>query len=66
MNGILALIDLILQWGARIASASALIMKARSEGRDVSEAELDALMADDDAARARQLEALQRAKDEGR
>jgi hypothetical protein len=46
-----AIIDLILSLVSRLQAAAALIRKARSEGREITEAELDTLVADDNAAR---------------
>lgn len=44
----------------------ALISRARAEGRDVSDAEIDALLAQDDAAKAKLAAHIQQAKSEGR
>lgn len=48
----LILIQLLTQLLAQAQSIGQLISKARSEGRDVTDAELGALMAQDDAVRA--------------
>lgn len=48
----LALITLLLQYSDKIAAAGKLLATAHSEGRDVTDAELDTLFAGDDAARA--------------
>jgi len=46
------LINLLLGLLDRASTIGALFAKAQSEGRDITDAELDALVADDDAARA--------------
>lgn len=56
---LLALFDRATQWATVIA-------KARAEGRPVSEAEIDAFFASDDAADQRLTEAIAKAKAEGR
>jgi len=48
----LAIITLLLQYSDKIAQIGGLLSKAQSEGRDVTDAELDTLFAGDDAARA--------------
>lgn len=48
----LILIQLLTQLLAQAQSIGQLVSKARSEGRDVTDAELAALMAQDDAVRA--------------
>jgi hypothetical protein len=53
MGNALALIALLLQYSDKITQIGALLTKANTEGRDVSDTELDALFADDDAAKAR-------------
>lgn len=53
MTNLLAITTLLLQYSDKIASMAKLMNTATAEGRDVSDAELDALFADDDAARAR-------------
>lgn len=52
MGTALALVTLLLQYSDKITQIGTLLTKAQSEGRDVTEAELDTLFADDDAARA--------------
>ena len=52
MNNALILVSLLLQYSDKIAAVSKLLTAAHSEGRDVTDAELDALFAGDDAARA--------------
>lgn len=56
---LLQLLDRATQWGTVIA-------QARTEGRPVSPAEIDAFFAADDAADKRLQEAIDRAKAEGR
>jgi hypothetical protein len=48
----LALVTLLLQYSDKITQMGTLLAKAHAEGRDVSTAELDALFAQDDAAKA--------------
>jgi hypothetical protein len=62
----LALIDLILSLASRMQAAGQLIKIARAEGRDVTTAELDELAAADDAARDALVDAIAKAKEEGR
>ncbi len=57
MENIAILLDLLLRAAGQMQTFAALINKARSENRDVTRAELDALYADDDKARA-ELQAL--------
>lgn len=52
MNNALILIGLLMQYSDKIAAVTKLLNTAHSEGRDVTEAELDELFAGDDAARA--------------
>ena len=52
MTAALALITLILQYSDKLSQMATLLAKAHSEGRDVTDAELDALFSDDDKARA--------------
>ena len=52
MGTALALVTLLLQYSDKITQIGTLLTKAHSEGRDVTEAELDALFVDDDVARA--------------
>jgi hypothetical protein len=56
------LLTLMIQMMSRAAEFGALITKARSEGRDVTEAELDALAANDDLMRAELQKAINEAK----
>lgn len=55
-------LTLMIQMLNRAAEFGALITKARGEGRDISQAELDALVAQDDAARADLQAAIDEAK----
>lgn len=52
MNNALILVSLLLQYSDKIAAVTKLLNTAHTEGRDVTDAELDALFAGDDAARA--------------
>lgn len=52
MNNALILVSLLLQYSDKIATVGKLLNTAKNEGRDVTKAELDALFAGDDAARA--------------
>jgi hypothetical protein len=56
---ILALLDRAIQWGA-------VVKKAHDEGRRVSEAEIDAFVAQDNDADQRLQDAITRARAEGR
>ena len=62
MTNLLALTTLLLQYSDKIASMAKLMNTATAEGRDISDAELDALFADDDAARARLIALIVAAK----
>ena len=62
MNGTIA-IQLLLGLLDRASSIGTLINKARADKRDISDAELDALMAADDAARAALEKAIAAAKE---
>jgi len=53
MTNALALLALLLQYSDKVIAIGKLLQTAQSEGRDITTAELDALFADDDAARAR-------------
>lgn len=55
-------ISLILALLQRSTEISALIKKARDEGRDIDDAELDGLVAADDTARAALVDAIAKAK----
>jgi hypothetical protein len=57
-----AILDLILSLVSRLQAAAALIQKARAENREITDAELDTLVADDDAARAKLVEAIAAAR----
>lgn len=59
-------IELLIQLIDRAAAASAIIKKARAEGRDVTSAELQALRAEGDQALTDLDAAIQLAKSEGR
>lgn len=59
----LELIDSLL---ARAASVNTTILTARKEGRDVSDAEIDAAVSGDDLATATLAAAIAKAKSEGR
>ena len=52
MTNALALVSLLLQYTDKITQISGLLSTAHAEGRDVTQAELDALFAQDDAAKA--------------
>lgn len=60
------LVQLVLGLIDRAAAYGALLNKARAEGRDVSDAELDGLASDDDAWRQKQKDAIAKARAEGR
>ena len=62
MNATIA-IQLLLGLLDRASAIGALISKARADKRDISDAELDALMAADDAARAALEKTIAAAKD---
>jgi len=57
-----AIIDIILSLATRMQAAASLIIRARAENREISNAELDALAASDDAARAALVDAIAAAK----
>ena len=57
MTNALLLTQLLLQAATQVQQFGALLAKAHAEGRDVTDAELNALVAADDAAKAR-LDAL--------
>lgn len=61
---IILILDLIISLTDRVASLSSLIKKARAEGRDVTEEEIQALVVDDDAAKKALDEAIAKAKAE--
>lgn len=58
----LAVITLLLQYSDKITQIGAMLTKAHAENRDVTDAELDALFAGDDAARAALAAAIAAAK----
>lgn len=66
-KGILVAIDLSLAFIQRAAQISAMVRNAQADGRDdLLPEEWQALQAQDDESRAKQLESLARAKAEGR
>lgn len=60
--GVLVALQVLDQLLARASTIGALIAKAQTEKRDVSEAELDALASADDAARAALQDAINKAR----
>jgi hypothetical protein len=58
----IALLGLLLTYSDKVTQMGTLLNKANAENRDVTDAELDALLADDDAARARLQAAIDAAK----
>lgn len=66
MNGVLAALDLALSLASRWQAASSLVAKAQSEGRDLTAAELNSLVAADDTARQGLVDAIAAAKSKGR
>lgn len=66
MEAALQLVTMILSLSERITQISQLIQTARNEGRDVTSAELAELAAADDAAREQLVQAIERARAEGR
>lgn len=62
MTNAIAIIQLLLSYSDKIAQIGGLLSKAQSEGRDVTDAELDTLFAGDDAARAALAAAIASAK----
>ena len=62
VNNALVLTTLLIQFAERTKVVSELLNKVQAEGRDPSEAEMDALFADDDAARASLDAAIRRAR----
>lgn len=61
MNNALLITQLLLEAATKVQQFGGLLARAHAEGRDVTDAELDALVVADDAARAR-LDALIKAK----
>lgn len=64
--GAVAAINLLLGLLDRAAQISSVIQTAQSQGRDVTEAELDQLVAQDDAARAKLDQAIAAARAAGK
>lgn len=62
----LAAIDLILALLTRASAISALVAQAQAEKRDLTEAEMNQIIAEDDKARAGLVAAIEKAKAEGR
>lgn len=65
MNNALILIQLLLQLTTQAQAISQLLAKAHSEGRDVTEEEIDILVQGDDAAKAALAAAIEAAKASG-
>lgn len=63
---ILLLLQLITSYTLQIQKITELVAKARAEGRDVSEEEINALVSEDDAAKAALDAAIAKAQSEGR
>lgn len=59
-------IGLLLQLIEQAARVSAVIRQAQAEGRDLTSAELASVVAENDVARAALVDAIERAKTEGR
>lgn len=59
-------IDVIFGLLDRVAAYTAIVTKARAEGRDVSDVELNALAREDDAARDKLAQSIATAKAQGR
>lgn len=66
MKNIAIVLGLLIDLSGRINQLSSLLKKAQDEGRDITEDELTALVAEDDAARANLDDAIEKAKAEGR
>ena len=66
MNNYLLITELILQLTQQTLSYATVMRKAQSEGRDVSDEELKEASVRYEAVRAAHLEAIERAKQEGR
>lgn len=64
--GIVAAIDLVIALLARASAISALVAKAQGENRPLSEDEWDSIVEEDDEARSELVEAIAKARDEGR
>lgn len=56
-TNMIAALQLLIQYSDKVVAIGKMIGTAQAEGRDVTQAELDVVFADDDAARAR-LQAL--------
>lgn len=57
-----AIVSLVFGLIDRAASYAAVLNKAKAEGRDVTEAEIDSIVADDDKARTAERDAIARAR----
>lgn len=64
--GTLAAVDLVLALLTRAQAISSIIAQAQAENRDITQAELDQIVADDDKARTDLVAAIEKAKAEGR
>lgn len=64
--GTLAAVDLVLALLTRAAAISSIITQAQAEKRDITQAELDQIVSDDDKARTDLVAAIEKAKAEGR
>jgi hypothetical protein len=62
----LAAIDLILALLTRASAISAIVAQAQAEKRDLTEAEMNQIISDDDKARTDLVAAIEKAKAEGR
>ena len=62
----LAAVDLVLALLTRVQAISSIIAQAQAEKRDITQAELDQIVADDDKARVDLVAAIEKAKSEGR
>lgn len=62
MTNAIILTNLLIDLATRAAAAGALIRRAQSEGRDITDAELDQLVAADDAKKAELDAAIARAR----
>ena len=62
MDNALIITQLLLQASAQVQQYGAVLLKAKQEGRDVTEEELDELAAKDDAARIRLQQHIDAAK----
>jgi hypothetical protein len=64
--GTLAAVDLVLALLVRAQAISSIIAQAQAENRDITQAELDRIVSDDDKARTDLVAAIEKAKSEGR